>query len=551
MDTSLAYYQEPSLDQYTEEDWDAVYEEMLRVSLCLFSRDVLGLTIGPHMLEWGELVETEQRLALIAARGHSKSTFFSYAYPIWRAWAEPGCEVYLFSGTQDQSIEFLDIILYGRSNLKGMIDIPELEHLVPGRYSASRKKGANTRLNKTDVRLTNGSRIRVLGYGKKTRGRHPKYVVLDDVLSDDDMYSQTTRQKNISYLNSAIANLPPPNGQIISVGTPFHAADMWGFLADNPVYTLRKYPGIITDEETGEQRALFPSLWSLEELFKKKQEIGSVAFTREILCQPISDDLSLFPSYLFPPLYDDTQILKPTLKSIRERELSVYAGVDVAFSANVGADYFVIFIIGEDRHGNHYILDIYRNKGIAFHDQLKLIEWHCVRYGVDLCLIESNQAQRLLSDELKRTTNLPIKEFYTRAQNKYPLDRGIPGLRINVENHKTIIPRGDVYSKVVTGIWIEECQQFGFVDGKLQGAGAHDDTVMAWWMATEAAKMGSFSFSVGEEDGDDAAESELLGEDGSEDWESVLLGSDEDDEMPEQDLSSVGVNEALLDPFGI
>jgi hypothetical protein len=508
--------------------WRGVYQDLLKSSLCLFAKDVLGLEIGPHLLEWGDMVMSHRRIAINAARDHSKSTFFSYAYPIWRAWSEPGCEVYLFSATLDQAMDFLDTIVYGNSDntLRGMVDIPELQHLVPTREDF--RTNPRVRLTRQRVQLTNGSRFRAIGYGKKIRGRHPKYVVLDDVLNDEDLSSETVRNKHIEYFRSAIVNMVAPDGQLVCVGTPYHMGDLWGWLRENEAYKFKVYPGIYTDSR-GEERALFPWRWTIDQLREKKKEIGSIAFTREILCRPISDDLSIFPQHLWPKLYATNLTLRPSLEAIRAAGLQTFMGVDIALSTSVGADYFVCFTIGVDAHGDHQIIDIYRKKGLSFKRQLELIEHYCRRYGVDLCYIESNQAQRVWSDEMKRTTDVPVKEFVTTAQNKYPLDKGVPSLRILLENEKIVIPRGDEYSRRMTNAWIGEAVQFGFVDGKLQGAGTHDDTVMAWWMATEARKRGGFSFAMGDEDAEEDDEMTGGGSDG-EAWEEVMLGKDEDED---------------------
>jgi hypothetical protein len=483
---------------------------------------VLGIEVGPHLLAWENLVQKHSRIAINAARDHSKSTFFSYAYPIWRAWSEPGCEVYIFSKTLDQAMEFLDVVIYGKDNLKGMVNIPQLEHLVPPEGGRNKK----TRLQRKDVRFTNGSRIRVVGYGKAIRGAHPKYIILDDPLNDEDMYSETVRKKNIEYFKSAIVNMLKPDGQLVCVGTPYHIADLWGFLRDNPKYTFRKYPGILKDKK-GRERPLFPWRWSLKALRDKRDEIGSVAFAREILCEPITDDIAIFPSSLFPPCYDKTMTLRPTIDTIRAMGLSVFVGVDIARSASVGADYFVIFVVGVSRRdGDHYILDIQREKGRPFKHQIDMIKMAGRRYRADMICIESNAMQQVWSDEVIRTTDLPVRPFVTTAQNKYPLDKGVPGLRILLENGKVKIPRGDEYSVTQTNAWIGECTQFGFVDGKLQGIGEHDDTVMAWWMAEEAAKLGGFSFSMGEDAEDKELEDEMTGGKGS--WEEDYLGDDAD-----------------------
>lgn len=511
-----AYYSELSEQLLGARDQAQLMEALLREDLALFSKVVLSLEIGPHIVAWSDLVSAQNRIGLNAARDHGKSAFFSYAYPIWRAWRQPGCEVYLFSNTLEQAQEFLDIILYGRNNLKGMVDIPLVSHLVPERVGFHRSD-PRLRLNRSDARLTNGSRIRVAGYGKAMRGRHPQYVVLDDPINDEDMWSETTRRKNIEYFKSAITNMVPPNGQLIVVGTPFSANDLYGYLRKNRSYVFAKFPGIVRGDD-GTERALFPFRWTLAQLKGRQKEIGSVAFAREILCEPISDEISIFPEHLFPPCYDSTLCLRMSKADIRAHGLSVYFGVDIARSASVGADYFVIFVIGRDRKGNQYVLDIRRSKGLPFRDQLHEIEIAAELYDPTLILIESNAMQQLYSSELRRETDLPVKEFVTLATNKYPLDKGVPGQRLLLENRKLVIPRGDEYSIVMTDIWMQEARQFGYIDGKLQGVGSHDDTVMAWWIATEASRMGGFGFAF--DDGDREDEDEET----TENWESVMLG---------------------------
>lgn len=505
----------------------SVYHRMLCESLALFSRDILGLDIGAHYAAWSDMITEYDRIALLAGRDLGKSTCFTYAYPIWRAWSKPGSEVYLFSKTLEQAGDYLDYILYGKPGtaLRGMIEIPVLDEIVPHQSGRGKNANARARLKRADVRFLNGSRIRVAGYGKAVRGKHPKYIVLDDVLNDESMWSEMVRRKEIEYFRSAIVNMCPPGGQIINVGTPLHVADLHGWLKENPAYAYAEFPLIIKDDSTGKERALYPKRYSLDLLYKKKIEVGSLAFAREILLQPLNDDISIFPESLFPPCYDKTICLKPSKAQIKERKLTTYIGVDIARSASVGSDFFVIFVIGRDPKGNQHIIDIRRSKGLMFRQQLHEIELACQLYDPTLVFIESNAMQQLYSQELRRETDLPIKEFETLATNKYPLDKGVPGQRLLLENRKLVIPRGDQYSIDMTNLWLNECRQFGYIEGKLQGIGSHDDTVMAWWFATEASRSGGFSFMFG--DGDEEEGEDIFGasDDGT-NWEDVMIGDD-------------------------
>ena len=48
-------------------------------------------------------------------------------------------------------------------------------------------------------------------------------------------------------------------------------------------------------------------------------------------------------------------------------------------------------------------------------------------------IIEANAMQQIYTDVMRRMTDIPVKEFVTTAVNKYPLDKGVPGLRIVLE----------------------------------------------------------------------------------------------------------------------
>jgi len=88
----------------------------------------------------------------------------------------------------------------------------------------------------------------------------------------------------------------------------------------------------------------------------------------------------------------------------------------------------------------------------------------------------------------RETTDLPVREFVT-GRKKAHLEEGVPGLRVLFENRKFKIPRGDQRSIEITNILVRELNAFGFMEGKVQGIGEHDDTVMALYIANEAIKQ--------------------------------------------------------------
>lgn len=458
--------------------------------------------ISDHHMEWDDMISRADRVCTLAARDLGKSYYFTFAYPIWKADNNPNGKGYIFSGSQDQANRLL-------GDIKNEIDEnPKLAHLLPNREQL-------TTWNVTSIRLANGHRIYARGFGTKVRGAHPDWLTCDDVLNDEDATSEVVRKRHIEYFFTAVTNMIVPGGQIVVVGTPFHVNDLYGQLSKNPRYLFKRFPAIKADGE-----AQWPMRYPLSLLRDKRIEVGSVRFTREQLVQPISDDMSMFPARLFrgQPTEQFTVKLGMSLEHWRRLGItSVYMGVDVAISAETGADYFVIFVIGLDQFGNRWVLDIIRRNGISFQEQLSLINEAGRKYEADLIFIESNQMQRVWGDELIRTSDLPIKKFVstgtgkkgiqnpsgnTFTSNKNSLEGGVPALRVILENGKYRIPRGDAHSVEVTNTWIEEMQSFTMLeDGKLKGVGSHDDTVMACWIAERAIAAGGFSFSTGNEQG--------------------------------------------------
>lgn len=452
--------------------------------------------IGKHHVEWDEICTTKDRACIIAPRDHGKSGYWNKAYPIWRSkYGRPDSLGYIFSVNQEKATEMLQLIV------EELTQNPKLNSLVPMDWER--------RWSKKRIRLTTGVELRARGFGVKVRGGHPDFVICDDILSDENISSETVRNKAIDYFLSAITNMVVPGGQIFVAGTPFHEADLYAHLAQMGAYTMWRRAAI--DPVTGDP--LWPARYPLSLLEARRAEIQNVRFTREFLCRPFSDDMSLFPTYLFDGEPTRQYSVKMGMPAAFWEELGIkrYVGVDLAMSSETGADFFVIFVLGIDNDGNRWVIDIYREKGLPFRRQLDLIVEHSRRYDASLVFVEANAAQRVWGDELIRTTDIPIKKFTTigrgkgsgtamsQTANKNDLEKGVPSLRPLLENKKFRIPMGDTESVEKARSWIGEMNAFSFVNGKVQGVGSKDDQVMGLFLADQAARRGGFSASFGDE----------------------------------------------------
>jgi hypothetical protein len=444
--------------------------------------------ISEHHEEWSDIIAEHEFACIQASRDHGKTFFCDFAYPIWQAWRHPKRAGFIFSATQPQARRIL------RDIREEIETNPRLAHLLP-----SRKE----RWNDDEIKLANGHTIYARGYGTKVRGAHPVWIVCDDVLNDETAYSETQRHKQNEYFFNAIVPMRVPGGQILVIGTPFHSSDLYAELNKMPAFFCAKYPAIL-DQGTDKERALWPERYDIKALYKIRDEVvGSIRFTREYLVQPISDDLSLFPTWLFKgkPSEQYNLSLGMPRDFWDKLDVTIYVGVDFAIGTRKDSDFTVIFTVGLDPRGNRWVIDIERFHGATYKEQKAAIIATGRRYRPDLMFLESNQMQAIFGQELKEDTDLPIKEFHTTGLAKHSLEKGLPSMRTLLENGKWRIPRGDARSVEMTDIWITELNQFLFDKGKVQSIGEHDDCAMASWIADQACRAGaSFSASFGIED---------------------------------------------------
>jgi hypothetical protein len=495
--------------------WKDVEVTLMRQSVAYFAAVMLrgpddapynGRWIaGQHHLDWDDLLMKNKRVCILAARDHGKSFFVNFAYVLWRLAFFPRVKIAVFSATKDQAIRILDDI---RNEIE---ENPKLQWLLPPGFLEGKRTG-RTVWKATHIKTSNGGTVIARGFGTKVRGVHPDDVICDDVLNDEDAWSQLIRERHNEYFFSAISNLPVPNGRIYVIGTPYSNGDMYAKLKKNKRYKFAKFAAVREDGTP-----LWPARYNAELLALKKMEIGSLRFTREFLCEPTSDEISLFPDKLFRG--HDVQSFTTCLGSSYShwKKLGIksfYIGVDLAISAEAGADYTVIFVLGVDGKGNRWIVDIQRTHGLAYHQQLALIHACAVKYDPDFVFIESNQMQRIFSDELIRNSDLPIIRFVTSGtkkdngtpkggsvvKNKHSLEGGVPSLRVLFENGKVRLPFGDEHSQLLIEQFIDEMKHFQYVEGEVKSIGEHDDMAMAFWIAEQAASTGGFNFSTGDDD---------------------------------------------------
>lgn len=497
----VMYTGNPHIDfapRYTDRLSQSV-EEILRCkNLAYFITSVLpDFQLSWHHLEWCDLVHRYNKLCVEAARDHGKSFFYSNAYVAWQLYkyAKPkGTQFsarptksnsnrgYLFSFSLQQSVDLMEIL---KNTIEGN-DILK-ERLYP---DSKDKSGAWA---STNIVCRNGARLTCKGFGSSVRGAHPYWIVVDDGLKDNVIYSQLQRQKSIDYFHSVIMNMLVPGGQIIVVGTPFHASDLYGDLKSKSIHAtgnkkgwfVIEYPAIFPDG-----RILWPQRWSFFDLMDKKATQGNIIFSRENLCRPITNESSIFPLKVL----ERSLVRMENYVLVRNRDdfpikfNKVVVGCDFAISANVGTDYTVFTVWGvDDETGERWLLHFYRDKGKTFHEQMQVLKGINVRFRPDTMILEQNTFQQIFVQESDKQ-GLPVIG-HTTGIDKYDLKTGWPGLAIDFERGKIHIPIGDKYSQDVKDLIFSDLGSVAFTDKGLESVGEHDDISSSFWLAKLGANL--------------------------------------------------------------
>lgn len=218
-----------------------------------------------------------ERDAYVCPREAGKSTWLFLILPLWAAAHGHRKFIGAFaSATQQAELHLLSFKQELDNNLLLRQDFPDL--CSPGR----RPSGVNEADTKAMLIAASGFVFAAKGIdssslGMKVGHRRPDLLILDDIEPDESNYSGYQKDKRLATLQNAIlplnirarvvlAGTVTMPGSIVhdlvkTVSMPGDEQAEW--VADER-FRVHYYRPILTDEETGERRSLWPEKWPLE-----------------------------------------------------------------------------------------------------------------------------------------------------------------------------------------------------------------------------------------------------------------------------------------------
>ncbi|WP_027390872.1 hypothetical protein [Chrysiogenes arsenatis] len=235
---------------------------------------------GDFHHEWAEIAELRDQFAVVGApREHAKSTFFTFGDPL-HAICYGLCRfAMLISDTHEQAQGFtVALKLELEENVRLRHDFGDL---------------TTKHWSDDDFKTSNGIWVLARGRRDKVRGlkngpHRPDYVRFDDMENDDNVENPRLVKKLISWIRGSVLGSLGKGYRALLVGNLFHprsAISQMIALTDEetnePLYFSKVYDAI-QDEGTPQERPLWPANWPMERLMKKKRDMGTFDFNREM-----------------------------------------------------------------------------------------------------------------------------------------------------------------------------------------------------------------------------------------------------------------------------
>jgi len=418
-----------------------------------------------------EIVENpdDDRISILAPRGHAKSTWLSIIYPIWKIVNKRDIKIIIVSDTGDQAEMFLRAI-------KDELEANESLIYDFGSFYRKPKSGSPNVWKACDITVIRSSRAKEPtivcgGTGKRIVGRRADLIIVDDPLNEENTESERQRRKTLRWFRKTLTPiLNPETGKIVVIGTRKHPEDLHSELGRNRRYRQFVFRALDNDIP------LWPARWPRERLLREKEEIGSLVFAQEYQNEPVSEETTYFRREWIAACTG----YSARLLNHYSGDLPVFTGWDLALvtdrtrAEERDTDYTVGITIALDSDGTRHVIDIFRERGLTPAQILNVIKSRAYQFNPSLITIENNLFQSLYEQQLISETDLPVVG-HTTGREKMDVYRGVPSLSVLFENGKYRLPKGDERSARLVDVLANELVGLGVE--------AHDDTVMALWMA--------------------------------------------------------------------
>jgi hypothetical protein len=357
---------------------NAAERDLLTFIRLVAPRRVLG-AIHEEVVAWWQREGALDNQLLLLPRDHQKSALIAYRVVHWIT-THPESTVLYVSATADlaeKQLKFIKDVLTSDTYQFYWPEMVRKEENFRERWSVDEIAVDHPKRKMEGVR---DPTVKAVGLTANTTGLHCNVAVLDDIVVPSNAYTEKGRE-DVQKFYSQLSSIETTGAKEWAVGTRYHPADIYKDLIDMREY----FYDAATDEDIEQQvyevferqvetngEFLWPKQrradgkafgFDERELARKKAKYLDVTqFYAQYYNNPNTSENSLIDANRF--LYYDREKLRNIsgVWYMGEEILTVYAGIDFAYSVSESADYTCIVVVGVDSKGNIFILDIDRFK---------------------------------------------------------------------------------------------------------------------------------------------------------------------------------------------
>ena len=402
--------------------------------------------VHEELLLWATRQDGLDNKLILMPRDHLKSKMAAFIAAWWLT-KDPTETILYVSSTASLAEKQL-------GQIKGILESDVYRRYWPDMINI--EEGKRTRWNTEEIIVDHPLRkaegiadpsIKAIGITGSVTGFHASKVVLDDLVTPQNAYTEEGREK-VSSLYSQLASIEGATAQELVVGTRYHPKDLYNdlilmkevFFAENgdeeEILVYEVFQRVV--ETDGE------FLWPRSQ----RKDGKAYGFDAQILARKKAkyiDTAQFYAQYYNDPNDPGSQAIesnkfqyyeKNLLKNIegtwffKDRKLNVYAAIDFAFSRSKRADSTAIVVVGIDFQNNIYILDINRFKTDRIKEYFdNLLHLHN-KWGFRKMRAEVTVAQQAIVTELK--------ESYIKPQ----------GLVISIDEYRPSRNEGDKEERI-------------------------------------------------------------------------------------------------------
>lgn len=340
----------------------------------------------------------ERFTSTLAPRGSAKTTIKCFLIPIYLACNFPNL-YHHFLNIQNTATKAID------ENKSIMLEIETNDKLIKDYGDLT----AQEKWTESKFVLKNGVIFSALGAGQSMRGmnyrnKRPDYILIDDLYEDKDRNNPARiKKKDDWFWGSVFKCVPKHKNFCIHIqGTAIHGTDLMHKTAKKKRWKHRKFQAITNWDK---KLVLWPEAETFESLLEDKEDMGTIIFEREMQNNPREDASSIIKQSWIQ-LYDGN--LPMSDDEGKETISNIDGNCDPSVGRKATSDYTAMVAIYISNYGNYYIHDVINEHLTFANRKITAINFHA-RHGFRIFRVEAISAFQDFSEDLKKTTSVPVK----------------------------------------------------------------------------------------------------------------------------------------------